>query len=789
MATDKQLREAMALHRQGRLSEAANAYRALLLTDARNADALQLLGVIELQLGQTQRGVDFISKALALRPDHAEALSNLAYGYRALRRPADALEACDRLIAIRPNSAEAHSNRGLALMDQGRNEAALESFDRAIALDPQHAGAHCNRGSVLHALKSLDAAVASLDRALAIQPSLVEAQLNRANVLLDLGRFGDALTDADQVLSAGQQDGRAHLARAYALLGLQRHMDAKGAFAASISALPNQALAHLGAGRARFALGSSAQALTCYERAIELDPGLVDAHIYRAYALLDMKRRDEALVSANEALALDGTSRLAHLCRANVCHELERKEEALADYRFAAGADHDLGVSQAYYLSDKLEFCDWADLKEITDRLIVSIGAGVPISHPFPVLTLVDDPHAHLQCAQHLAASVPVLTGISERISTVVGGKIRVGYFSSDFHNHPVSHLLRGTLAHHDRRRFEIFAFSSGRTRDAWSESVEDSVDHLIDVQHLSDSEVVTIARRAHLDIAVDLNGYTKFARTAAFAARLAPVQLAYLGYLGAMGAPFMDYIIADATLIPPEQRRHYSERVIYLPWYQCNDAAANAPGQAGTRADHGLPEDAFVFCSFNNSYKITPEMFDVWTRILNAAPESVLWLYARNATAERNLKSEALRRGVAPDRLIFAPRAPRDEHLGRQRHGDLLLDTFPYNGGATTSNALRAGLPVLTRIGDSFASRMGASLLTALGLEQMIARDAEAYETAAVVFASKPETLGAVRDRLADVMSSRLFNPALSAQHLERGFEAALARFRGGLPPDDIVV
>jgi predicted O-linked N-acetylglucosamine transferase (SPINDLY family) len=356
---------------------------------------------------------------------------------------------------------------------------------------------------------------------------------------------------------------------------------------------------------------------------------------------------------------------------------------------------------------------------------------------------------------------------------------VRLGYFSADFHDHATMHLMAGLLREHDRARFEIHAYSYGRTPGgAQREALLGRVDHFADVADLSDRAVVELARGHGLDLAIDLKGYTRNGRSQLFAHRLAPVQVSYLGYPGTSGADFFDYLIADAVVVPDAELAHYSERVVRLPHsYQPNDdRRAIAPAQT-TRARFGLPETGFVFCCFNQNYKIGPREWAIWMRLLQRVDGSVLWLLRSNKWAEANLRRAAKQAGVAPTRLVFAGRLHHAEHLERHRHADLFIDTFNVNAHTTASDALWAGLPVVTRPGRQFAARVAASLLTAIDLPELIAESDEAYETLILDLATDPARLAAIRAKLA---ANRLTAPLFDTVRYTRDFESALLEMVG---------
>jgi predicted O-linked N-acetylglucosamine transferase (SPINDLY family) len=369
---------------------------------------------------------------------------------------------------------------------------------------------------------------------------------------------------------------------------------------------------------------------------------------------------------------------------------------------------------------------------------------------------------------------------------------LRIGYFSADFHNHATMHLMAQIFALHDKSRFEILAYSYGPDRqDEMRKKLLGAVDVFHDVREMNDLQIVDLARTEKLDIAIDLKGFTQNERLGPFAYGLAPVQISYLGYPGTLGADFIDYIVADAVVIPGDKRPHYSEQIIYLPnTYQPTDNTRIISDKIITRGDMGLPSDGFVFCCFNNNYKISLKEFDIWMRLLGKVESSVLWLLKSNNWAEQNLKREAEARGISSERLVFAERVPQAEHLARQKLADLFLDTFNVNAHTTTSDALWAGLPVVTKLGEGFAARVAGSLLTAIGLPELITQSEEAYEALALALATDPNELAKIKSKLeANRLTQPLFDSAMYTRHLETGYQMAYDRYFTGNSPDAIIV
>ena len=438
--------------------------------------------------------------------------------------------------------------------------------------------------------------------------------------------------------------------------------------------------------------------------------------------------------------------------------------------------------------------CDWKDLDAAWNKVCDAIDLGKHASTPFFLLATPSTTAQQQRCARSgIQHRFPVHSAPLWRGERYTHYRVHIGYFSSDYRDHPVSHLIAQLIESHDRARFEVFGFSFGpSTADVWRQRLEKAFDRFLDVRTRSDREIAALARELEIDVLVDLNGFTKRARTGVFALRPAPVQVNYLGYPGTMGANYMDYLIADATVIPPEHRPYYDEKIVYLPHsFQVNNTTKAIAERPLTRAELGLPDGVLVFCCFNLNYKITPDVFDIWMRLLRAVEGSVLWLSGGSAAATHNLRLEAEQRGVSPARLVFAPRVDSlAEHLARYRQADLFLDTFYYNAHTTTSDALWAGLPVLTCLGNTFASRVAASLLTAIGLPELITHNHADYESLALELATDPERLAALQMKLeANRTTQPLFDTARFTRDIEKAYLMMHERYQAGLAAEHFVV
>ena len=652
-----QLKQAIELHKKGRLGAAQKIYEEILKKNPHNFDALHLLGVIAAQSNEHASAVDLITKA----------------------------------IAIKPNDARSHYNLGFSLQKLKQFESALASYDQAISLDNNYAIAFSNRAAVFKELHQLDAALNSYNLSLTLNSLNVEDYSNRAVVLTALRRNEEAVADCDQ--------------------------------------------------------------------AIRIMPSFPKAYYNRGLALIDLKQLEAAVTDFAKA------------------HSIQ------------PGYEYLIGL----LLHTRMKLCDWRDFDIEVANLIHKVHGHLKVSSSFPILALTDALSAQRKSAEIWNAEKnPELPSLGPILKRARQKKIRIGYYSADFHNHATAYLMAELFESHDKSKFELIAFSFGPdTKDEMQVRVSQAFDQFINVTSLSDKSVAQLSRELFIDIAIDLKGLTLDARLGIFSFKAAPIQVSYLGYPGSLGADYIDYLIADKTLIPAESQQHYSEKIVYLPnSYQVNDRHRVIAPTQFTKQALGLPQDAFVFCCFNNNYKITPDVFDSWVRILKAVDTSVLWLLEDNATAALNLQKEAALRGLDPARLVFAKRMELPEHLARHKAADLFLDTLPYNAHTTASDALWAGLPLLTCMGESFASRVAASLLNAIGLPELITQTPEGYEALAIELATKPGKLQSIKTKLAaNRLSTPLFDTALFTKHIEAAYVQMYEFYQADLPPSHIQV
>jgi predicted O-linked N-acetylglucosamine transferase (SPINDLY family) len=753
----KQLEHAIRLHQHGKLTEAEGLYGQVLEREPANFTARHFLGVVRHQQGRTGEAIDLIGGALRLNPGSVGALSNYGLALKAAGRLPEALVSYDKAIALKPGDAELHNHRGLVLEGMGRPTEAMASYDKAVALDHGHADAWNNRGNMLSAGGRFDDALASFDAAIAANPRFALAWNNRGNALLALGRGEEALAAYERALAARPDYADALYNRGQVLLDAMR-------------------------------LG---EALESYDRAVALEPGYIAAHNGRAIALQRMGRLAEALAGYDAALALTGDPQIRNN-RASLLLLMKRFRDAAETFGRTLKAAPDDDQAFSGLAAASLYLCDWPLMAELAPQLKSRLEQGRACVDPLVLMGYHDDPGLQrLASENYLRDRVPRQPPSLAGRRMVPSSRIRIAYLSADFHTHPTASLMAGVFEHHDRSRFEIRAISFGPDDGSIMRGrMKSAFEHFHDARDVSDRDVARLLADNETDMAIDLNGHTRAGRPGILAFRPAPIQATYLGFPGTSGAPYMDYLIADRIVVPPEQQAFFSEKIAYLPHcYQANDSGKEIAA-APKRGEASLPDAGFVFCCFNNSWKITEPVFEIWMRLLRSVDGSVLWLLADNEGATANLRRAAERHGVSAARLIFAPRVREADHLARHRLADLFLDTLPYNAHTTASDALWAGLPVLTCRGIAFPAKVAASLLETVGLGELVTQSLADYESAALKLARDEALLRSLREKLS---GNRLISPLFDTERFARDIERVYSTMRKiserGEPPRSFAI
>ena len=740
------LNQAIAFHQTGNLADAERLYLQLMTAAPRESAAPHLLGVVRAQQGRNAEALALIGKALEIRPDAPEMLSNYGNVLKSQGRFAEALASYDRALAVKPDYVAAIAKRGQVLRDLGRLDEALAATDKALTFHPGHPEALSIRGVVLSDLGRHDEALASYDRALAVARDFPDVWNNRALTLKEMKRLAEALASVERALVLHPAFAEAHNNRGVILFELRR----------------------------------MGEALTSYGQALSFNPDYAEALNNRAVTLWSLKRFAESLADCDAALAVRPGFADALFNRGNALLESGKPQEALECYEQALVADPDHPHALSGLANAAMTVGDWARTSKLAGVLKADVLAGKSVIQPFVLMGYWDDNELHLRCSQNYVRQtgpgpLPALWK-GEKYSH---DKIRIAYLSADFHQHVTAALTVEMFEKHDHNRFETYAVSFGpEDGSAMRQRLIGAFDRFHDARLQTDREVANLLKQWEIDIAVDLGGHTSGARPWVLAHRPAPVQVKYMGYPGTSGSNFIDAIIADRMVVPPDQDQFFSEKIAALPdtlWVtdtQCE--VLSAP----SRAEAGLPEHGFVFCCFNHNWKITAPLFDIWMRLLDQVDGSVLWLLQGNETIRANLKREAQARGIDPERVIFAGRTTPELHLARQQLADLFLDTLPYNAHTTASDALWAGLPVVTTPGNSFPARVAASILQVADVPELIADDLAAYEVLALKLATDAKALADIRSKLAQNRATcALFDTTRFTRNLEAAYAQLLAR------------
>jgi protein O-GlcNAc transferase len=743
---------AVTLHQRGSLAEAEKVYTAILQARPDNFDALHLLGVLRQQQGKGAEAIRLIGSALKMDPQSVDALCNFGAVLNALKRHDEALAAFDRALAIKPELPAALNYRGNTLVQLGRLEEALADFDRTLAAAPNDVQALISRGNALMLLNRPEQALAHFDSVLRLQPDHPVALANR----------GLALTN------------------------LKRHEEALACYRRAIGIAPDRVAALNDYGRALLTLGRAGEALAICDEALALAPNRPDVFKQRVVVLQALGRHADALNCCDRLLSLTPDDPEANFNRGFSLASLDRLDEAMASYEKARALDHIparnmLGIC-------RLATADWADAADIAGEVRTDLAAGKS-ANPLLVMAYGFDLTAQLKAAKsYVRILVPTPPKPFVHSAAMPDEKLRIAYVTTAFREHPIAVAIANLFERHDRGRFEIIGVSIGKSDTSSIRTrMVDALDQFHHVASEPDRNVAKLLNDLRVNVAVDLNGWTDGCRPGIFAFRPAPVQVSYLGYAGTSGADFIDYIVADETVLPFDQQPFFTEKIVHLPdCYHVNDATRRMPSEVPPRSDLGLPDQAIVFCCFNHSGKITATIFEVWMRLLTRVPDSVVWLSKINRHAEANLRRAAAAQGVDPARLVIAPWTDSiEDHLARHRAADLFLDTLPYNAHSTASDALFAGLPVVTCMGGAFAGRVGASLLKAAGLPELVTNSLEDYETLAFTMATDRARLAAIRRKLDENRTTgRLFDNDRFRQGIEVAYSTMWDIYQRGESP-----
>ena len=752
------LKNALDLHRNGEVEKARHAYLEVIKLDPAHFEALNLIGLIDFSRRHFESAANFFAQAISISPHHFQAMQYCGVCLNELLLYKEAIGLFDRVLANNPANSEVYFHKANAFQKLKQIDKAIENYKQAILFNSEFYEAHHNCGLMYFSLNQFEEALLSFNHALTINPKFAVAYSDRGLTLKELFQYEEALEDYNRAIDLNPSFAEAFYNRGILLQDLNQTQLAIDSYSLAIQINPNLSEAYNNRGLSFQQLGNLSVALQDFDFAINLNPENCVAFVNRGAAYQQLAQFELVVQSYQQAFNL------------------------LPNYAFLFGS----------LVLTRMQLCDWESVTTDLARLEQEILKRKKATDPFPALVLLDDPKLHQIAAQvyvdDKAPPNPILGDIAHRPPH---NRIRLGFYSADLRWHPVAIWLAEQVENHDKSKFELFAFSfRSDVKDPMQQRLQAAFDHFIEVDTMSDLEVVKLSRELEIDIALDLGGHTQDSRPGIFAARAAPVQVSHLGFPGSWGADYIDYILADVFGAPQEMQSYFNERIIYAPALYTYDRQRAISTKKLTRAEFGLPNAGFVFTCQNGIQKIHPEVFDIWMRLLKNVPGSVLWLQEPHPTAIRNLQKEAQARGVNPARLVFLKRevvavehepARIAKYLASYRLADLFLDTWPYNAGTTAIDALWAGLPVITKSGKSLVSRMATSALHAIEMPELITSTAQDYEALALELATNTSKLQAVKEKLASHrLTTALFDPVANTRHIENAYVSMVQMLNG---------
>jgi len=773
-----------ALKEQHLFEEAEHALKQAVLLAPQMVDAYYFLGSIAQERGNPAKAIEYFQKSLELKPDFEIVYGDLCQLMFQSGQLESATKVIQQGLALFPQSAQFHCYLGNLYVAEKKLEQAVSCYRKALAIQPDYAEVHVLLGNIFKEQGELDDALDCYRKALALRPDSFEINNNLGSTFHDQGNLNEAETCYRKALELNPEYVEANNNLGVIFRKRGKLSEAEACYRKVLALRPDSPATCNNLANLFRLQGNLDEAIAYYRKALELKPD--DAEVYNNLGAIfqDHLNMDDAVACFSKALMLRPNDPGIHNNLGFALQVQGKPDEALSCFRQAIALKSDFHAAKINLVHLMQLVCEWKDLQLLSEEVRRSVRELPPTGEnripPFSFLAVSGStPSEQKLCASNWAQGVCQNLNLNREamgfnFRREPRQKIHIGYLSADFRNHPVAHLMAEVIKIHDREHFRISAYSYGPddASGAMRKRLERAFDRFVDIREFTHEAAARQIYADQVDILVDLTGYTQFHRSAILALRPAPVQAEYLGYLGTMGADFMDYIIADRFLIPPEHQRFFSEKVAYLSSYQANDRQS-AIAETPTRKSCGLPEEGIVFCCFNQTYKILPDIFEIWMRLLKAVPGSVFWIFAPNPVAISNLQREAQAKGVAPERLIFAESVPLDKHLARLKCADLFLDTLPYNAGTTASNALWAGLPVITCTGETFSSRMAGSLLIALDVPELITYNLEDYYALALELATDKNKYTGIRNKImANRESARLFDSTKFTRDLENVYQ-----------------
>jgi len=789
-------------HQNGNINEAEEIYKKILHIFPLYADALHLLGVIENQKGENDTAISLIEKAIQINPHNAIYYNNLGNAYKDRGRAEVAIFCYEKALQFKTNLADIYLNIGNALKELGHLDDAISSFKKVIRIKPDCAEAYYNLGNVFKEKNILDEEIACYQKAVELAPNFTQAFYNLGNSFNRQGEKLEAIACYRKSLRLNPNNAEVYNNLGSTLKDLGKLEEAVSCFKKSIEINPDFSKAYSNLGNVLRDKGYYVEATSFYQKTLKLTPENAEANLNFGIALSDQGRSAEALACFQKAIQLKPDFAEANNHVGVSLWNQGKLDEAVFYFKRAIELKPDYTAAYGHLVHLLQYICDWRQLNDFSEKLDELTSKALNKEN-----TLSEPPFICLARHSSLSRNFNVAKTWSRCISRPVTNyehtfffegrrvsskKIKVGYLSCDFYDHATAHLMLKLFSLHNRAEFSVYCYSYGPDDGSmYREKIKRDCDKFVNLREQSFMDAAERIYEDEVDILVDMKGHTKGGRLSICAFRPAPIQVHYLGFPGTTGADFIDYIIADKTVIPEDHEPFYSEKLVFLPHcYQVNDHEQEISDRIWEKEDLQLPEDSFVFCSFNQSYKIEPVMFDSWMNILHHIPKSVLWLFDGVETIRSNLRLEAHSRGVDPDRLVFAEKLPKAEHLSRLLHAHLALDTRIVNGHTTTSDALWAGVPVITLQGSHFASRVSSSLLNSIGLSELITHSLADYEKLAIRLASAPLELKAIRNKLLqNRFTDPLFDTPRFAKNLEKAYKKMWRIFLEGREPEQIAV
>ena len=740
------------------LEDEINAFKAfetVIQKDSRHIEALKKIAYIHLDKNQLNHAEMYLKKAYLINEDDESTIEALIFIQKEFQNYKEALNYIDQLLKKNLKNYELLSDKSYYLALLKRDSEAISNANKSIKINPKYTPAWINLSNAYQEKKNYELALNAINMAIELDQNISIAWSNKSNTLISLKRYKEAIEAATKAIEIDNNN-----SSAYSNLGL-----------------------------CQMSISNNEEGIKSINKALEINPNLQKAWVHKASYYYKKNEYKDSLICCNKAIQLDQQMLEPLLVAANTYNELKNYTQAIRCLNRCLDMKPDDPEIHARILGINLAINNWEDYYTQVELLQKNIENNIYTNIlPHTGISIFNNEEINFKITKIFTKNFELKK--PNKYSYTKSEKIRIGYFSYDFRDHAVYHLIRGVFKNHNKDLFDIYCFKLNvKTSEEIKNELENNFTKIIEIANMSYYDVKTIVADHNIDIAIDLGGHTKDSALGIFSLGIAPIQINYLGYPGTTAVESIDYIIADKTLIPENNKKYYSEKIIYLKnSYQPNDFEKKISSSKTVRNDHALPNSKFIYCCFNNSYKINPETFDSWMNILKKATDSILWLLEDNEINSNNLKKEAEKRGVSSERIIFAKRIKLAQHLERQRHADLFLDTLPYNAHTTCSDALWAGLPVLTLLGNTFSSRVAASLLNAIEMPELVTYSREEYENLAVDLALNPNKLKALKQKLQDkICTTSLFDTQNYTKNLELAYQIVYQKYLDGESPDHI--